>query len=191
MSEEGVRNMSERIVKVLTGSMIAGAALFIHETETMADTPTPPDPSPPSQQEAVPVTQADRDAAAAFTSDGMMAYGMADLSDTVQAFARHRRAAEAETRGLRESARPFAEWSEDHGDVLWWRLPISEAPYVGSPLDLGRTMKVVVQIGREEHDLPFTNTGGWPFDEDDEADLWWSPIPQPTFARAALENRHG
>lgn len=30
--------------------------------------------------------------------------------------------------------RPRSEWHEDYGDVLWWRFPIVEAPYVGSPL---------------------------------------------------------
>jgi hypothetical protein len=29
---------------------------------------------------------------------------------------------------------PAAEWHEDDGEVLWWRFPIEEAPYVGSPL---------------------------------------------------------
>ena len=32
-------------------------------------------------------------------------------------------------------ARPFAEWHEDHGSVLWWKFPVEEPPYVGSPLD--------------------------------------------------------
>lgn len=32
-------------------------------------------------------------------------------------------------------ARPLADWSEDAGDVLWWRFPIDEPPYCGSPLD--------------------------------------------------------
>lgn len=73
--------------------------------------------------------------------------------------------------------RPFCDWHEDCGEVLWWRMPINEAPYVGSPLDLGRSMKVVVQIGFEEHELPITNTGGWPFDESDERHLWWSRLP--------------
>ncbi len=31
--------------------------------------------------------------------------------------------------------RPLADWREDIGDVLWWRCPISEAPYVGTPGD--------------------------------------------------------
>lgn len=31
--------------------------------------------------------------------------------------------------------RPRSTWHEDFGDVLWWRFPIEEPPYVGSPLD--------------------------------------------------------
>jgi len=30
---------------------------------------------------------------------------------------------------------PMSEWREDIGNVLWWRFPIEEPPYVGSPLD--------------------------------------------------------
>ena len=36
---------------------------------------------------------------------------------------------------VQESARPLEEWHEDYGDVLWWKFPIEEPPYVGSPLD--------------------------------------------------------
>ena len=32
-------------------------------------------------------------------------------------------------------ARPLAEWHEDMGPVLWWKFPIEEPPYCGSPLD--------------------------------------------------------
>ncbi len=32
---------------------------------------------------------------------------------------------------------PLGEWHEDDGPVLWWRLPVGEPPYVGSPLDDG------------------------------------------------------
>ena len=32
-------------------------------------------------------------------------------------------------------ARPLEEWHGDVGDVLWWRFPIQEPPWVGSPLD--------------------------------------------------------
>ena len=31
--------------------------------------------------------------------------------------------------------RPFEEWHEDYGDVLWWRFPLEGPPYIGSPLD--------------------------------------------------------
>ena len=94
-----------------------------------------------------------------------------------------------------EEARPFSEWHEDLGDVLWWKLPLAGAPYCGSPLDLGRGMKVTVQIGFEEHEMPIAHTGGWPFTEEDEPDLWWTPLPSPTFSHTALGNqetdRHG
>lgn len=29
---------------------------------------------------------------------------------------------------------PAEEWNEDDGDVIWWRLPVEEPPYIGSPL---------------------------------------------------------
>jgi hypothetical protein len=31
-------------------------------------------------------------------------------------------------------ARRLIEWREATGEVLWWRFPVEEAPYVGSPL---------------------------------------------------------
>lgn len=36
---------------------------------------------------------------------------------------------------LRPMPRPLEDWGEDYGDVLWWKFPIEEPPYVGSPLD--------------------------------------------------------
>lgn len=73
--------------------------------------------------------------------------------------------------------RPFCDWNEERGDVLWWRIPISEPPYVGSPLDLGRTVNIEIYIGREQHDIRAFQTGGWPFAADDERHLWWTPLP--------------
>lgn len=32
-------------------------------------------------------------------------------------------------------ARPLADWHEDDGPVLWWRFPVDEPPYSGTPLD--------------------------------------------------------
>ena len=33
-----------------------------------------------------------------------------------------------------KTARPLNEWHEDYGDCLWWKFPIEEPPYCGSPL---------------------------------------------------------
>ena len=41
-------------------------------------------------------------------------------------------------------ARPIEEYHEDMGDVLWWKFPITEPPYVGSPNDLGK--EVVIEM---------------------------------------------
>ena len=70
--------------------------------------------------------------------------------------------------------RPFSEWLEDHGNVLWWRLPISEPPYVGTPNDLGRT---------EVHEVTDTlsirvqGVNAWPFAVEHLRYLWWTPLP--------------
>ena len=36
---------------------------------------------------------------------------------------------------VQECPRTLEEWHEDYGDVLWWKFPVDEPPYVGSPLD--------------------------------------------------------
>lgn len=33
------------------------------------------------------------------------------------------------------AASPLDKWTEDDGPVLWWRFPVAEPPYVGTPLD--------------------------------------------------------
>ena len=33
------------------------------------------------------------------------------------------------------TSNPLEDWHEDIGPVLWWRFPVNEPPYVGSPLD--------------------------------------------------------
>lgn len=49
-----------------------------------------------------------------------------------------------ENKGLRDrieeledknKLRELEEWGEDYGDCLWWKLPIEEPPYCGTPLD--------------------------------------------------------
>jgi hypothetical protein len=84
-----------------------------------------------------------------------------------------------------ETPRPYGEWHEDHGDVLWWLYPVKEAPWVGSPLDLGRTVSfdVTIQIGVDIYETEAKkvgNTGGWPWAEADEellSRLFWTPLP--------------
>ncbi len=33
------------------------------------------------------------------------------------------------------AARPLAEWHEDDGPVVWWRFPVEEPAWIGTPLD--------------------------------------------------------
>lgn len=84
--------------------------------------------------------------------------------------------------------RPFHEWHEDIGSVLWWLWPIEQPPYVGSPLDLGRTVSfdLTVQVGIDTYEtvpVKLGDTGGWPFGEGDDEDgdlthrLYWTPLP--------------
>lgn len=68
--------------------------------------------------------------------------------------------------------RPLDEWHEDHGPVMWWFFPITEPPYVGSPLDCGHTVEVEF---RTRGGLPITHThmvGGWP-----GYHTHWTPLP--------------
>lgn len=32
-------------------------------------------------------------------------------------------------------ARPLADWAEEYGDVTWWRFPVCEPAWIGTPLD--------------------------------------------------------
>jgi hypothetical protein len=62
-------------------------------------------------------------------------------------------------------AQPASEWREDMGDVLWWRFPINEPPYLGSPLDLGQIVEVTVRRfvnGEVVEDTQRHQVGGWP-----------------------------
>lgn len=64
---------------------------------------------------------------------------------------------------------PASEWHEDMGDVLWWRLPITEPPYVGTPNDVGFQVEVHVRLyGNHDSAAPTDAdsqnrfVGGWP-----------------------------
>lgn len=59
---------------------------------------------------------------------------------------------------------PASWWGEDDGDVLWWCWRdgewLSEAPYVGTPLDLGYTVELRARDA--QHKIHRMNVGGWP-----------------------------
>ena len=75
---------------------------------------------------------------------------------------------------------PFVRWAEEDGDVLWWRFPIEQAPYVGTPLDLGHTVKVTLQ-GWDSYEIGSMteSVGGWPFLDADDGSLFWQRIDVP------------
>lgn len=61
--------------------------------------------------------------------------------------------------------RPRSEWHEDIGDVLWWKFPVTEAPYVGSPLDIGFPVELHAEVRTHQKQRGRTiklNVGGWP-----------------------------
>ena len=58
--------------------------------------------------------------------------------------------------------------------MLWWRFPIEEAPYVGSPLDLGHQFEVVIRRHGEGEEVGSYFVGGWP-----GYHTHWTPIPLP------------
>ena len=59
-------------------------------------------------------------------------------------------------------ARPLSEYHEDMGPVLWWKFPIDEPPYVGTPNDLGQTVAVCVYVSGMQKTEVQTDVGGWP-----------------------------
>lgn len=59
-------------------------------------------------------------------------------------------------------ARPLAEWHEDIGPVLWWRFPVDEPPYVGTPLDCARSTYVAAPTDDQPRRLVWGKIGGWP-----------------------------
>jgi hypothetical protein len=72
-------------------------------------------------------------------------------------------------------ARPLSEWTEEVGDALWWRFPVEEPPYVGSPNDRGLTVEIHSAAGMACRGA----VGGWP-----GYHTHWTPLPAP---RAAPE----
>lgn len=74
-------------------------------------------------------------------------------------------------------ASPLAEWYEEIGPVLWWKFPIEEPPYCGTPNDLGYDVlaeTTVATFRREESRSVNFMVGGWP-----GYHTHWTPIQIP------------
>lgn len=70
---------------------------------------------------------------------GMMdsAEGQGPIFPDVDELCRYLKDVADNLRTLEEShfmANSADSWHEEDGEVLWWRFPVQEAPYVGSPL---------------------------------------------------------
>ena len=70
--------------------------------------------------------------------------------------------------------RPLAEWHEEDGDVLWWKFPLSEAPWVGSPLCCGFTLRIDASTHANGTKTFHANVGGWT-----GYYTHWTPLPYP------------
>lgn len=57
--------------------------------------------------------------------------------------------------------RRIRDWHEDYGDALWWTNPVTEPPYVGSPLDCN-----------------------WP-----GYHKWWTPLPSCKLIQGWFDSR--
>ncbi len=81
-------------------------------------------------------------------------------------------------------ARPLAEWREEMGDVMWWWFnedgQVAEAPWVGSPSDLGIATSITVQTALGAPQVHTVYIGGW-------ADIYthFTPLPDCNSVRPA------
>lgn len=73
---------------------------------------------------------------------------------------------------------PADQWHESHGDVLWWCWRdgdwLAEAPYVGTPLDLGHTVECHTHAQKGDRPAARFMVGGWP-----GYHTHWTRIAQP------------
>lgn len=74
--------------------------------------------------------------------------------------------------------RPLEEWHEGIGPCLWWAFPITEAPYVGDPRDLGHEILsvIITGCGADSKQIGESRSfvGGWP-----GYHTHWTPLPIP------------
>lgn len=75
----------------------------------------------------------------AYEETGLAPEHIEDIKARIRMAAKNAEIAITAAKESRITAKPklhtLEEWHEDYGDVLWWKIPISEAPYCGSPLD--------------------------------------------------------
>lgn len=74
-------------------------------------------------------------------------------------------------------ALPISEYHEGMGPVLWWKFPIEEPPYCGTPNDVGQTVEVTVKAFNVNKIL-LACVGGWP-----GYHTHWTPIEIPEISR--------
>lgn len=90
-----------------------------------------------------------------------------DLLRSNNEFEQRARQAERALKAM-TTPRPISEYHEDMGAVIWWKLPITEPPYVGSPNDIGERVLL-------DGDVETTVIGGWP-----GYHTHFTPLPQVT-----------
>jgi hypothetical protein len=76
-------------------------------------------------------------------------------------------------------ARSLSEWDERDGPVLWWTFPLFEAPYCGTPNDLGHPVEIHTQDSLERRIAATCTVGGWP-----GYHTHWTPLPAPPAQRS-------
>ncbi len=81
-----------------------------------------------------------------------------------------------------EGVRVLAEWAHEYGPVLWWKFPIDEPPYVGTPDDLGQ----VVEVHTFRGVVSTFTIGGWP-----GYHTHWTPITYPAESHSSLSALEG
>jgi hypothetical protein len=53
--------------------------------------------------------------------------------------------------------RPSSEYHKNMGPVLWWKFPVNEPPYCGTPNDLGFSVEIATATQKQ-----LVWVGGWP-----------------------------
>lgn len=118
--------------------------------------------------------------------------GLCHWTDVANAVAHIKAQVRSLTALERQAPRPLSEWSDDIGSVMWWRFPVEEPPYIGTPNDLGFSCVIDVAFRTsalsDDHtsEMKFM-TGGWP-----GYHTHWTPLPDvPAAPPVIAEQREG